>query len=521
MRIYIKYLNNKYKVSTKEFESINSIINKITSDSDNYILDCDGITLNKDFSLEKYNINSLSTLTMYPKLKGGNSFFTFVAENPTIATISFIIVLIPIILLPLGFVPTLSSLIEVIIQRTTKSIGKYLVCDLGKTTLYNRMSLLIWAFKYATFLVMIFVIISFPLIVLCITLKGHSVMDDPKSMCSALSVGKTAGFILTAVYALIYMCFRGVNWVIDPLISLCKQVYILNTLVVPFLSTILSIFNKIKYMIVYLIPFIGAGIGLYFTFLSSINEGVEVMLSSIIDLGCNANISMASFKKKFMSKVKGSKGFTGITDELGMDTDKKKDSGKDSGKDSSKNNLDNDSDKDKIYGKIFGINDPICDKDMIECCNPKKFIFIADSVSSILESNSMETDMVKQSHLFPVFVIFCEALYDSALSILDGSGQTTEIQEIKVKLENLETTMINFSKQNHSSYIPGNSLFKSLMKIIFVKIFCNVSQTAKTSKDVISQMGQMTQITDMLKAGTTTGFFTSFLLIICGIFNVF
>ena len=30
MRIYIKYLNNKYKVSTKEFESINSIINEIS-----------------------------------------------------------------------------------------------------------------------------------------------------------------------------------------------------------------------------------------------------------------------------------------------------------------------------------------------------------------------------------------------------------------------------------------------------------------------------------------------------------
>ena len=231
MKIYIKYLNTKYKINTKKFESINSIISKITPDSDNYIMDYAGITLNKDFSLEKYNINNLSSLTIYPKLNGGNSFFTFVADNPTIATISFIIVLMPMILLPLGFVPTLSSLIEVIIQKTTKSIGKYLVCDLGKVTMYNRMSLLIWAFKYSTFFFMIFVIISFPLIILCITLKGHSVMDDPKSMCSAISVGKTAGFILTAIYILIYVCFRGVNWVINPLISLCKQVYVLNILV--------------------------------------------------------------------------------------------------------------------------------------------------------------------------------------------------------------------------------------------------------------------------------------------------
>ena len=59
-------------------------------------------------------------------------------------------------------------------------------------------------------------------------------------------------------------------------------------------------------------------------------------------------------------------------------------------------------------------------------------------------------------------------------------------------------------------------------------VFCNVASTAKTSEDVIREMGSITEITDMMKAGTSTGLFmaiiyfiTYIVIIICGIFNVF
>ncbi len=63
---------------------------------------------------------------------------------------------------------------------------------------------------------------------------------------------------------------------------------------------------------------------------------------------------------------------------------------------------------------------------------------------------------------------------------------------------------------------------------MFLDIFCNITTTTKTSKDVITEMGEINEITDMLKAGTSTGiymsliYFISYIVIFfCGIFNVF
>ena len=104
MKIYIKYLNNKILVNSKKYESVNSIINSLITENKNiiknenfndFLLDYDGKNLNKNFSLEKYEIKEESILTLYPKLKGGNSFFSFAYHHPFLVFFSFIIVLIP------------------------------------------------------------------------------------------------------------------------------------------------------------------------------------------------------------------------------------------------------------------------------------------------------------------------------------------------------------------------------------------------------------------------------------------
>ena len=99
MRIFIKYKDDKNVLYTKDYQSINSIINQyfidnsIEDDINDYNIYYNGIHLNNDFSLEKYNINNDEILSIYPKVKGGSSFFSFAAKNIVYVTIVFIIVL--------------------------------------------------------------------------------------------------------------------------------------------------------------------------------------------------------------------------------------------------------------------------------------------------------------------------------------------------------------------------------------------------------------------------------------------
>jgi hypothetical protein len=78
------------------------------------------------------------------------------------------------------------------------------------------------------------------------------------------------------------------------------------------------------------------------------------------------------------------------------------------------------------------------------------------------------------------------------------------------------------------SYEKGKTLFKTIFKYLFLNIFCNVVSTAKTSQDIISKSGEISEMIEILKAGSATGiivavcyFITFIVLIICGIFNIF
>ena len=83
MEIFILFDNIKKKLKIKNYQSINSIINQylyennLNIDIDNYFLDYNGIYLNNNYSLEKYNIQNEYILNLNKKIKGGNSFFKF------------------------------------------------------------------------------------------------------------------------------------------------------------------------------------------------------------------------------------------------------------------------------------------------------------------------------------------------------------------------------------------------------------------------------------------------------------
>jgi hypothetical protein len=99
-----------------------------------------------------------------------------------------------------------------------------------------------------------------------------------------------------------------------------------------------------------------------------------------------------------------------------------------------------------------------------------------------------------------------------------------KIMELKDKINKLEDLMAD----KKEAYEKGKSLFKMIFKHLFLNIFCNVVSTAKTSQDIISKSGEISEMVEMLKAGSATGiiisvcyFITFIVLIICGIFNIF
>jgi regulator of sigma D len=563
MKIIIKYENKKFNIITKDYQSINSIVNQCLSENNideninNYFIEYNGKYLNKDYSLEKYNIISETVLTLNRKKRGGDGFFAFIGKHPKIAIASLIISLLPLIILPMGFVPFTASLMKLIIDKGFESIGRYLVCVLGKITIFKRIKLFITVIKYIIFILMVFVIITFPLLLLCVTLKGHSILDNPSGMCKAITSGNTAGLILTAIYAMIYISLRFGDSFLNFVINIFKKIYILNTNINPILQTILKSYDQFKYMPVLIIPVLGQLIGTYFGGLMTFTEAVKDILASIVEIGCSPIFDKNALMKSIINKANKK-----IKNKLQSD--------------------DNDNDKIKSFEKPEDIC--IIDTDS-ECCKAGNYINIGDTLTDIIK-NPLTSLKVKEFKIFPSVILMIQAFYESALSKisntennLSGSNETKKfylkkvlqekinvlddnlknlikeylengnnelideiknkmntstnkdkqtINEIKVKLLEIDQIMLNFSKKDGSIYIPGGSLFKTIMKILLVDVFCNLSATTKGAENIISKMGEMDEVVDMLKAGSTAGIFTAIVyfitvivLIICGIFNVF
>lgn len=573
MKIFINYDNITIALNAAPYQSTYSIINQfvydnnIPSNINNFYLDYKGIYLNNNFSLEKYNISENSTLSINYKKKGGSSFFSYAKKHKALIAISLIIAILPIFILPMGFIPLTANLIKIIIEKSTNTIGKYLVCTLGKVTMFKRMKGIIFIIKYLILILMIFVIITFPLILLCVTIKGHSITDDPKKMCKPLSAGNISGIVLTIVYVMSYMFFRGGDFVLMTIINLFKKVYILNTIINPILKGLLDLYDKLKYLPVFIIPFIGEYFVSYFKFLDIFLDFVRPVLASITNIGCKAHFDKNAFLKKLNVKMNK------------LNDDKNKESkGSESYKEPTK----------EKELPSFGIMDnPICKDDMVKCCSANNYKDIGDALVLLIE-NSLTASEIKSHNAYGPFLLFIEALYESALSLLISEDNldeknyeekriylrkileekidvipvnlkdsikhfleksnnnlvpqikeqlekvfphkynTTLINDIKYKLALLDQYMVDFSKEDGSKYTPGKSLFKTIFKIIFLDTFCNVVTTARTSEDVISKMGEMVEISDMLKGGAVSGLFTGFcylitviVLIICGIFNIY
>ena len=559
MNINVRFNNNTYIIKTKIYQSIHSIINqfideqKIEYNIDDLFLDYNGTYLDNNFSLEKYNINDNNTLNLNIKIKGGNSFISFLTNHPFICIFSLLISLLPLIILPSGYIPSLSSLIESILNKSFSSIGRYLVCVLGKHTLFNRVQWIITLIKYSVFFLMVYVTITLPLTLLCITLKGHAIADSPSSMCSPLSYSSYTGMLLTMAYIFVYGFYRIGNIILSGIMNIFKKTYITDTLFNPILSSLLNLYNTSKYVPIYFTPFIGQGLMTYFSVIDTGLVGFQSVLNTVMQLGCKTQFNKRQF-----------------TDILGKSLNKSVNDMK---------NKDNKNDT-KSYSKSS--IEVICISDAIQCCNSNNFFNIADTIKTFVE-NPVSEATLKSFNVYSIFILMIEALYEYGLSNLGIQGKIPnnanerveylkeilndksnklsndtisvikgylstfntdllseietkvdmdiknnidKIESIKDNLLEVESLMIKYAHESGSTYVPGNSLFKIVLKYLFLNSMCNVFQTSKTSLDVMNSMKGVTNIADMVKAGTSTGVVVGFfyfialiVLIIMGVFN--
>ena len=81
MKINVINNNKKYVINVNKYISINSILYQFYENTDDYYIDYNGIYLDKNYSLDRYNIENDSTIMIHKKVRGGESrFFKFVKK---------------------------------------------------------------------------------------------------------------------------------------------------------------------------------------------------------------------------------------------------------------------------------------------------------------------------------------------------------------------------------------------------------------------------------------------------------
>ena len=133
MIINIKYEDRKKKININNYESILSIKNKFFDNNidlvKNTLFFRNGVVLENTDFIEKENIKD--NFEIHNKNKGGNSILYWIIYYLVV----FIIVMIPPIVLFSGIIPTTSTFLGLILEKSFKTMASYLKCNYGKKTL--------------------------------------------------------------------------------------------------------------------------------------------------------------------------------------------------------------------------------------------------------------------------------------------------------------------------------------------------------------------------------------------------
>lgn len=182
-------------------------------------------------------------------------------------------------------------------------------------------------------------------------------------------------------------------------------------------------------------------------------------------------------------------------------------------------NVKNKEDDNKNKSKF---EDDICVKIPSECCNSKALFNIATWIEKLFE-NSFTLTKIKETGLYTQLILFSKALYSRAcdtkkdeIDLDDGiknkdEAKAEEDRKLNDRLDTIRTLMEAYAKEkgfyyDEAKYKMTDNLFKNL----FLNSFCNIVSTANSSGAVIKEMGEITEVVDMLKAGTSTGIMMAF-----------
>ncbi len=208
MIISILFDNKLYPLEVHPYQSFHSILNTFHEDyspQDFYFSFHSKIIQDFDSCCDAHDIPNHSVIELHPRLKGGgfSDFVSFFKKHYFIVIFGLLIALIPLLTLPGGLIPITASLLKVVLDESFEKIGVYLATNLGKYTLYKRLKTIINFIKFFVFILIVYVSITFPLLILTSIMKGQDVLGDPKSICSPSNAAFITGLILTTLYMVI------------------------------------------------------------------------------------------------------------------------------------------------------------------------------------------------------------------------------------------------------------------------------------------------------------------------------
>ncbi len=382
MEIYIEVNGKKYKSKIHKYHSLHrAILNTYTSyNPETYTIYYKNKVQNHKESIEKCNIHENDIIHIVPKLKGGYEIPQSTAKSGAMIFIMVLISLSPIYFMYIGIVPLKSFLSRRIMVKALEPLGKYLVCMLGKKTLYRRILLLTSIIKYFIFIFAVFVTFTLAFIALCVMMKGQSIFDSPENLTSPVNAGYVTGTIFTVIHMLTYLGYRWFDYFADFFISIFRKYYYTKMIFVPILESLKGIFNRIKGIGVTTatMGFASDAKMVYGPMASSAAATMEKIAKTIIPMGCEA-VGVDEIEEEFKSTLKGMKKSDLVDFEI-------------KGRDRKKFCFDfNEYLDDNEFEKLCSPNNNL------ECCTSSKFYNIALGLFGAITNSSVVGELLKQA----------------------------------------------------------------------------------------------------------------------------
>jgi hypothetical protein len=425
MNINIIYKNKKKRIKVQPFESILSIKQKILG-SDEILENYDIFHVQKKLKnhdyIDKLQIKQNEQLFLYSKKRGGSF-----AQKITFYIFGTIIVLSPIVILCLGWIPSFSSMLGVIVEKSFKKIFSYLKCNLGKKTLVSRFSWLATNMvQYFIFGIAVYILITVPLIMLESMLNGRNIISNPTGLCGPLSKAQNVASILVILFFFFYSMFRFGNFFGGMALSLCKQSYLLETNISPIISSIMKIYDTFKYLPLYSIPIFGSIIFSYFETMTVGLDGLNVLIKSISDLGCTKIMN----KQKFLKSLQANAMKHASKEKSKISTTSEKKTVHKGGAENDESSVPEyliSSEKQKdlnqmrkelnVDNEMFNECSP---QEQNPCCQKENIVMIGDALNDALNSPYFN-NYIKEKKLYNAFVLLISAFWEKAIGLNESN----------------------------------------------------------------------------------------------------